>query len=151
MSVQRGRIHLNPEAVKWYRQAAAQGNARAQFNLGVLYVEGLGVAQNYAEAAKWFRLAAAQWNPDSACGVPGGGVNRLAVWAARSDPARSVGIFGLICQHATLARRSFYYKPRRIIWLIVNNFYSVQNAEFSIFSHNINLANVAVEFIYIQW
>lgn len=36
------------------------GDARAQFNLGVLYYDGEGVPQNYSEAAKWYRKAAEQ-------------------------------------------------------------------------------------------
>jgi len=32
----------------------------AQYNLGDMYYEGVGVPQNYAEAAKWFRKAADQ-------------------------------------------------------------------------------------------
>ena len=39
---------------------ATQGNAIAQFNLGVLHDVGRGVAQDYAQAVKWYRLAAAQ-------------------------------------------------------------------------------------------
>jgi TPR repeat protein len=39
---------------------ADQGNARAQFNLGLMYDEGRGVAQNKAEALKWYGLAANQ-------------------------------------------------------------------------------------------
>ena len=46
------------EAMKLYRLAAEQGNARAQANLGVMYGRGLGVPQDYAEAVKWYRLAA---------------------------------------------------------------------------------------------
>ena len=46
--------------MKWYRLAADQGNASAQFNLGVMYAKGEGVPQDYAEAVKWFRLAADQ-------------------------------------------------------------------------------------------
>ena len=42
------------------RPLAAQGNATAQFNLGVLHDVGQGVARDFAEAAKWYRLAAAQ-------------------------------------------------------------------------------------------
>ena len=34
--------------------------ARAQFNLGLMYEGGQGVAQDYAEAAKWWRKAAEQ-------------------------------------------------------------------------------------------
>ena len=49
-----------PEAVRWYRQAAEQGDASAQTNLGFMYDRGLGVAQNYAEAVRWYRKAAEQ-------------------------------------------------------------------------------------------
>ncbi len=45
-----------------FRQLAAQGNAAAQYNLGVIYDKGLGVAQNYKAAVKWYRKAAAQGN-----------------------------------------------------------------------------------------
>ena len=48
------------EAVKWYRLAAEQGDAVAQYNLGVMYDNGQGVPQDYAEAVKWYRLAAEQ-------------------------------------------------------------------------------------------
>ena len=45
------------ETVKWYKLAAAQGDAGAQFNLGWLYANGQGVVQDYAEAVKWWKLA----------------------------------------------------------------------------------------------
>ena len=48
------------EAVKWYRLAAKQGYASAQFNLGVMYDNGWGVPQDYNEAVKWYRLGAEQ-------------------------------------------------------------------------------------------
>ncbi len=48
------------EAVKWYRKAADQGYAPAQFNLGWMYDRGEGVPQDYAEAVKWYRKAADQ-------------------------------------------------------------------------------------------
>ena len=48
------------EAVKWYRKAAEQGVAEAQFNLGVCYDNGEGVAQDKEEAVKWYRKAAEQ-------------------------------------------------------------------------------------------
>ncbi len=35
-----------PEAAKWYRLAAAQGDNLAQFNLGYMYDKGQGVAQD---------------------------------------------------------------------------------------------------------
>ena len=39
---------------------AEQGDADAQFNLGVNYDNGTGVPQNDTEAVKWYRLAAEQ-------------------------------------------------------------------------------------------
>ncbi len=50
------------DAVKWYRKAAEQGMADAQYNLGLKYDNGLGVPQDYAEALKWYRKAAEQGN-----------------------------------------------------------------------------------------
>ncbi len=48
------------EAVRWYRLAAEQGYAAAQYNLGGMYGTGQGVPQDYAEAMRWYRLAAEQ-------------------------------------------------------------------------------------------
>ncbi len=39
---------------------AEVGDAQAQNNLGVMYVEGQGVPQDYTEALKWYRKAVAQ-------------------------------------------------------------------------------------------
>jgi len=44
------------------KRRAEQGNAPAQFSLGLCYYWGSGVAQDYAEAAKWYRKAAEQGN-----------------------------------------------------------------------------------------
>ncbi len=41
-------------------RSAEQGNAEAQYSLGVLYIEGQGVPQDDAEGVKWFRFAAEQ-------------------------------------------------------------------------------------------
>lgn len=48
------------EAAKQWRPLADQGDAVAQYNLGLLYLDGHGVPQNVAEAANWFRRAAEQ-------------------------------------------------------------------------------------------
>ena len=48
------------EAMKLFRQAAMQGGARAQLNLGDMYDNGLGFPRDYAKAVKWYRLAAKQ-------------------------------------------------------------------------------------------
>jgi uncharacterized protein len=50
------------QAIKLFRQLAAQGHQWAQRRLGLIYAEGKGVPQDYQEAIKWYRLAAAQGN-----------------------------------------------------------------------------------------
>ncbi|MGA9777156.1 MAG: tetratricopeptide repeat-containing serine protease family protein [Verrucomicrobiia bacterium] len=54
------------EAVKWYRKAADQNFAAAQYELGVCYMAGKGVPRDdKAEAAKWYRKAAEQNDADA--------------------------------------------------------------------------------------
>ena len=43
-----------------FKPLAEQGFASAQTNLGVMYLNGQGVLQDYAKAVKWYRLAAEQ-------------------------------------------------------------------------------------------
>ena len=50
------------EAVVWYRKAAEQGNADAQYKLGLCYENGKGVRQDYTEAVKWYRIAVNRGN-----------------------------------------------------------------------------------------
>jgi len=57
----RGVAQSCTQAVFWYRKAAEQGLADAQNNLGTMYRDGLGVAQeDYTEAVFWYRKAAEQ-------------------------------------------------------------------------------------------
>ena len=48
--------------LKWITLAAEQGDADAQFSLGLMYLQGLGVFLNNKTAVKWYRLAAEQGN-----------------------------------------------------------------------------------------
>ena len=43
-------------AVKWYRFAAEQGDAFAQFKLGGMYLMGKGVPQDSEAVCKWLKL-----------------------------------------------------------------------------------------------
>lgn len=45
-------------AVKTWRPLAKRGNAKAQYNLGLLYHQGLGVRKNDRKAVRWWRRAA---------------------------------------------------------------------------------------------
>jgi TPR repeat protein len=54
-----------PKALRLLRALAAEGNAKAQYNLGLMYRNGQGIAQDYAEAAEWFRRAAEQGDAEA--------------------------------------------------------------------------------------
>ena len=45
------------KAREWWEKAAARGNAKAQFNLGVIYGLGQGVQVDEAKAREWFSKA----------------------------------------------------------------------------------------------
>ena len=47
-------------AAELYRQAAQQGDARAQCNLGFCYYQGIGVEADDKQATEWFQKAADQ-------------------------------------------------------------------------------------------
>ena len=49
-------------ALREWTPLAEQGDAAAQFNLGVMYEKGQGVPQDDKTAVKWYRLAAEQGN-----------------------------------------------------------------------------------------
>lgn len=48
------------EAVRWLKAAAEQGDIAAQYNLGVSYSLGKGVAQDNVQSVRWYTLAAEQ-------------------------------------------------------------------------------------------
>jgi uncharacterized protein len=43
--------------IRGREKGAEHGDAEAQFNLGVMYGDGLGVSQDYVRAHLWFNLA----------------------------------------------------------------------------------------------
>jgi TPR repeat protein len=47
-------------ALREWTPLAKQGDASAQFNLGLMYEKGQGVQQDYKTAVRWYRLAAKQ-------------------------------------------------------------------------------------------
>jgi TPR repeat protein len=51
--------------MKWFRQAAEKGYAKAQFTIGVRHAQGRDAQQDYAEALRWLRKAADQSHPEA--------------------------------------------------------------------------------------
>lgn len=95
------------EAVKWFKLAAEQGNADAQYNLGDCYFLGNGVEKDLKEAVKWYKLAAEQGSADvqydlGDCYYLGNGVEvdykeslkwyRLSAEQGNADSQNMVGI-----------------------------------------------------------
>ena len=60
-------LAVDADTVVAVEKAAAQGNAEAQYLLGVMYEKGRGVQQDYAKARKWWGKAAAQGYADAQC------------------------------------------------------------------------------------
>lgn len=53
------------QAAALYRRDAELGKVAAQINLAFLYLDGLGLKQDFREAASWFRRAAEQGNAEA--------------------------------------------------------------------------------------
>lgn len=54
-----------PLAVKEFRAAADKGDANSQFNVGLMYEQGIGVGKDEKEAVAWYRKAAEQGNSNA--------------------------------------------------------------------------------------
>ena len=57
------------ETASLCRARAEQGDAKAEFNLGLMYSQGKGVPQDLTAAAHWYRQAADQGNPEAQYGL----------------------------------------------------------------------------------
>jgi TPR repeat protein len=55
---------IQVEATRLFGLAAAQGNARAQFNLGVMYFKGEGATKDNIYAHMWVNIAASSGDAD---------------------------------------------------------------------------------------
>ena len=56
-------------AISFFKKSAEQGNAYAQYSLGQMYRQGLGVTQNYKQAVSWYQKAAEQGNANAQVNV----------------------------------------------------------------------------------
>jgi uncharacterized protein len=54
-----------PLAVKEFRASAEKGDADSQFNLGLMYEQGLGVSKDEKEAIAWYQKSAMQGNSNA--------------------------------------------------------------------------------------
>ena len=73
--------------IKTLRKQAEAGDANAQFNIGSMYENGLGVKQDYAEAAKWYRKAAERGEARAQYNL---GIMNQNGWGVPQDPTEAV-------------------------------------------------------------
>ncbi len=77
---------------------AQRGDARAQYNLGLLYASGLGVEQDNQAALKWHRMAAGQGHA--------GGQNELAQMYAKGQGVQPSPVLAYVWFSAAIASSS---------------------------------------------
>ena len=93
------------KAVAWYRKAAEQGHAGAQYSLGQMYDNGEGVPEDDVQALEWYRKAAEQGNAgaqydlgrmyDNGEGVPKDAVQAVAWYRKAAEQGNAGAQFNL--------------------------------------------------------
>ncbi|WP_423907020.1 tetratricopeptide repeat protein [Candidatus Spongiihabitans sp.] len=97
---------------RWLRKAADQGNAWAQYDLGNVYENGEGVAEDKREAVRWYRKAAEQRHPEAQYMVA------RAYWdgdGIAKDQPEAVRWFHKVAEQRN-AR--FFCRWRNVIWVL---------------------------------
>ena len=107
-------------AFKAWQPLAEQGDARAQYNLGLMYHKGLGISQDDITAVKWFRQAAEQrlasgqcalgYMYDAGLGVPQDYYEAMQWYRAAADQGDATARFNLGRLYYTQGRA--IQKPR---------------------------------------
>ncbi len=104
------------KAFEWYRNAAEQGDPRAQYWLGMMYVAGFGVSRDYAKGMDWLTKAAEQgdaealWHLGNIYAVPPVGAESpfdvkhdnakaIAWWSKAAERGHAVAVNALIGVH----------------------------------------------------
>jgi len=99
------------EAVEKYRVAADNGDAAAQYRLGQMYAEGLGVTKNDKDAAKYIlqaadqdfgaaRMTAAAWYLSGKRGTPKDEKKAFEYLSKEAEQKNPVAMFSLGCLYA---------------------------------------------------
>lgn len=79
-------------AAEWYRKAADQGDADAQYKLGVFYENGYGVIKDEAQAMQWYKKAADQGNEKAKSAIDRMQSSGMGAAVAAGAAAATVGL-----------------------------------------------------------
>jgi TPR repeat protein len=97
-----------PLAYKEFRAGADKGEADCQYNVGLMYEQGIGIAKDEKEAVVWYRKAAAQGNANAqfnlgvlyengrGCAVDFAQANQWYRKAAGQGDALAIGNLGML-------------------------------------------------------
>lgn len=80
------------KAAEWYRKAAEQGDADAQYKLGLFYENGYGVTQDKEQAMQWYKKAAEQGNENAKKALDKMQSSGMGAAVAAGAAAASVGL-----------------------------------------------------------
>ena len=97
-------------AFKLWLPLAEQGDASAQFNLGMMYDKGEGVKQDDVEAVKWYRQAAEQGYAKAQYNL---GVMYYQGEGVRQDKGQAKEWFGKACDNGHQDGCKYYGKLNR--------------------------------------
>ena len=104
--------YLNYElAVFWYTRSAEQGNARAQFKLGLMYANGKGVEQDDTQAVYWYEKSAKQSNADAQCNLG---------WMYRNGKGVEQDDEQAVFWYEKAAEQGEAYAQRNLGWMYLN-------------------------------
>ena len=105
-----------PTAFKLLSPLADQGNAEAQFDLGMMYLVGQGAKRNPAEAYAWIRKAAEQDNMDAQGVIGQSYVNGID--GIKQDYVEAYFWLSLSARGAARLSecRAFRGSARRVLW-----------------------------------
>jgi hypothetical protein len=120
-------IWTTPQEV---RVAAEAGDVEAQYNLGVMYDQGLGARQDYGEAAKWYRKSAEQGFPDAQFNL---GAMHYSGQGVPKDPSEAARWYARAAQqgfaNAQLSLGDLYARGQGVRLDLVNAYKWVSIAE----------------------
>ena len=99
-------------ALREWTPLAERGDAKAQYNLGVMYENGEGVSQHYKTAAKWYRASAEQDFPPAA-----NALGELYLWGAgMGEPGGILIDLASALKWITIAAETGHTQQLREIW-----------------------------------
>lgn len=101
-------------ALRLLRPLAAHGRAEAQFFLGLMYMKGEGVPQDYAQAHKWFTLAASQ--PSAVQQVHDEAVKARDFVATKMTPSRPLWVPAASVAVLIFMVRRWWRSPNMVRW-----------------------------------